>query len=558
MSGLRLLLTLSLLVLFAPVLAQAASAPNQRRVLSEDQTRRHIEQLEESIVEQEEKLESNVKRERSILVEVQRLEQALDEQRTQLEDLRARQEEKRALIAVRERELENLNQEHRHLQEHLMKRLRAHYLMGKTGLFNALFSSTTMGELVRGNEAFHSMSTYDRGNFLQFRESLHELNEARLTLTREQAELEQLITEAKEHNEQLQLAADQQKAFLKKIQAERGLHEQAIHEMTLAQNELTSSLTRMADEGRLQNVRGFLQQRGNLPPPIFGPVIRSFMEKDSSGEGAALVNGITIGVDGEQEVQAVWGGTVIYADYMTGYGKTVIIEHAPQYYTVTSKLSKIQVSEKSRVEAGDVLGETDNFATMIGKGLYFEVRHGTSAEDPMSWIRQGALVKGSPRQDKPADAPLNESIAALPPETEPPGVTAGLPGESSEPEAPSLTTVLPGESAGPEPIPNSPVPVPLPGADFLPPEPTLEVSALPLGPTGENILPAPATQAAAPLVIAPAAPPLTPVPLPGANFLPPEPVTGASVLTIGRPGEGNAQLEPAPGQDHALNPSAPE
>ena len=545
MSGLRLLLTLSLLVLFAPVLAQAASAPNQRRVLTEEQTHRHIEQLEESIVEQEEKLEANVKRERSVLVEVQRLEQALDEQRTQLEDLRARQEEKRALIAIRERELETLNQEHRHLQEHLMKRLRAHYLMGKTGLFNALFSSTSMGELVRGNEAFHSMSTYDRGNFLQFRESLHELNEAKLTLTREQAELEQLITEAKEQNEQLQLAADQQKAFLKKIQAERGLYEQAIHEMTLAQNELTSSLTRMADEGRLQNVRGFLQQKGNLPPPIFGPVIRSFMEKDSSGEGAALVNGITIGVDGEQEVQAVWGGTVIYADYMTGYGKTVIIEHAPQYYTVTSKLSKIQVSEKSRVEAGDVLGETDNFATMIGKGLYFEVRHGTTAEDPMGWIKSGALVKGSPRTDKPADAPLNESIAALPPSDAPPGVTAGLPGENSEPEPL-------------EPAQNSPVPVPLPGADFLPPAPPgQEAPFVSVDLPGENTSSAPVTPSHAPVVTLPVAPPATAVPLPGANFLPPEPVTGASVLTIGRPGEGNAPLEPASEQDETSPLSLP-
>ena len=71
----------------------------------------------------------------------------------------------------------------------------------------------------------------------------------------------------------------------------------------------------------------------------------------SSGDevdSAPFAHGITIGVDGEREVRAVYGGVVIYADYMPGYGKMVIIEHAQQYYTVTAKFAKILVGEKTR------------------------------------------------------------------------------------------------------------------------------------------------------------------------------------------------------------------
>ena len=153
-----------------------------------------------------------------------------------------------------------------------------------------------------------------------------------------------------------------------------------------AQRELTDTLKRMADEERQWVVRAFTGSKGKLPPPIEGSIIRSFMEPGFGDEvdSAPFAHGITIGVDGEREVRAVYGGVVIYADYMPGYGKMVIIEHAQQYYTVTAKFAKILVGEKTRVAQGDLLGTTDTFATLIGKGLYFEVRHGSVAEDPIS------------------------------------------------------------------------------------------------------------------------------------------------------------------------------
>ena len=117
------------------------------------------------------------------------------------------------------------------------------------------------------------------------------------------------------------------------------------------------------------------------------------MEPGSAADAAPFAHGITIGVSGEQEVRAVYGGVVIYADYMPGYGKMVIIEHAQQYYTVTAKFAKIRVGEKTRVAQGDVLGTTDSFATLVGKGLYFEIRHGAIAEDPIEWLKPGSVSK---------------------------------------------------------------------------------------------------------------------------------------------------------------------
>lgn len=373
----------------------------------EEETRINIDRLQESIQEHEDMLVQNADKERSLGAELERLDNALDEQRAELESLQTRQEEKRELIAAKGKELALLAEEHRKLQEHLVKRMQSYYLLGNTGLFNALFSSRSMAELVRANEAFRSLVTYDREVFLHFRKSMEEINAFQQTLAREQEQLGQLIAEADEARKQLLLAAEEKRLFLQRVQTERSLHEQAIREMNKAQRDLNAILDRMADEERKRLILGFTKSKGKLPPPITGPLVRGFMESvPDAADSAPFAHGITIGVkEEEEEVRAVYGGTVIYADYMAGYGKMVIIEHAEQYYTVTAKFAKIKVGEKTRVEQGDVLGTTDGFATLVGKGLYFEIRHGSVAEDPLKWLQAGSITRQQPKPEAPKTSP---------------------------------------------------------------------------------------------------------------------------------------------------------
>lgn len=377
------LLLLMALALPTPILAQNKA----------DETRININRLEESIRQQEGMLAQSAGKERTLFEELQRLDVALDDQRGQLEELLGRQQEKRALIAAKEDELSLLADQHQKLQKHLVKRMQSYYLLGRTGLFNALFSSESISELVRSNEAFRSLVTYDRAVFLRFRQSMEEIAAIRQALAQEQAQLGQLITEANNKEKLLQLAVEEQKQFLQRVQTERALYEQAIREMNKAQRDLTATLNRLAEDEQKRIIQGFTNNKGKLPPPINGPLVRGFMEPGSAADAAPFAHGITIGVNTEQEVQAVHGGVVIYADYMPGYGKMVIIEHAQQYFTVTAKFAKIQVGEKTRVATGDVLGTTDSFATLVGKGLYFEIRHGAIAEDPMDWLKPGIIAR---------------------------------------------------------------------------------------------------------------------------------------------------------------------
>ncbi|WP_061222299.1 LIC_10271 family cell wall hydrolase [Leptospira weilii] len=75
-------------------------------------------------------------------------------------------------------------------------------------------------------------------------------------------------------------------------------------------------------------------------------------------------------------------GKVLVVDEMEGYKKYVIIEHKNGYSTVYANLKTVSVNEGETVNSSKILGSLES-----GKGLYFQLNHGSSAIDPSLQIR---------------------------------------------------------------------------------------------------------------------------------------------------------------------------
>lgn len=76
--------------------------------------------------------------------------------------------------------------------------------------------------------------------------------------------------------------------------------------------------------------------------------------------------------------------TVIRSD-ATGYGTHVRIEHTEgnvKFTSIYAHLMKAEVKVSTKVNAGDVVGLSDNTGFSSGPHLHFEVRRGISAIDP--------------------------------------------------------------------------------------------------------------------------------------------------------------------------------
>ncbi len=131
----------------------------------------------------------------------------------------------------------------------------------------------------------------------------------------------------------------------------------------------------VSDFGRLQ---------GRMPRPIAGGVAHRFGSKRSTG---GIWQGVYLS-GSEQPVRAVAPGKVAYAGYLKGYGDMVILLHNTSYITIYSGLSRIDVTQNRRVEAGQTLGASGADRDFAGEsGLYFALRYQNKALNPANWIR---------------------------------------------------------------------------------------------------------------------------------------------------------------------------
>ncbi|MGL5000376.1 MAG: peptidoglycan DD-metalloendopeptidase family protein [Cetobacterium sp.] len=79
-------------------------------------------------------------------------------------------------------------------------------------------------------------------------------------------------------------------------------------------------------------------------------------------------------------------GTIVFAGYMTGYGKIIKINHGSGYETRSAHLEKMYVKVGDKVKAGQVIGKTGMSGRVTGPHLHFEIRKNGAANNPMNYL----------------------------------------------------------------------------------------------------------------------------------------------------------------------------
>lgn len=334
-------------------------------------------------------------REFNLLAEIERIDKKLAVQKVRLEVMEERLSSQKEIFAVKLRELEDARTNMEEVKKHLQVRLRAYYLMGKTGLLNVTFSTRTLPDLMLFNDSFRSLLAYDQNLLLIYREAISQLQEATREFEQESDQLNTFIAETHEQQKELDRTLGEKSELLKKVKTQKVLHEQALREMEKAEEELRSALAKLKEK-RAYTLKGFILNKGGMPPPVSGTVIRKFGDR----RGDDVAKGIFIDAADGAEIKAIFPGQVIYAGYRRGYGNTVIIDHGLDYSSVTARMEKISVKEGDRVDTGTIIGAAGDIATLFEKGIYFEIRRGTEPVDPLPWLtRQGLTIQETAAKD---------------------------------------------------------------------------------------------------------------------------------------------------------------
>jgi len=131
--------------------------------------------------------------------------------------------------------------------------------------------------------------------------------------------------------------------------------------------------------------------RANSAPnlwPVEGQVTGSFGERIDpfNGEGA-FHSGVDIGSNYGQPVIAPADGVIVFADFLGGYGKALMMDHGHGISTRYGHLSGFAAAPGQHVHRGDTIGYVGASGRSTGPHLHYEVRINDTPVNPYKYLR---------------------------------------------------------------------------------------------------------------------------------------------------------------------------
>ena len=206
-------------------------------------------------------------------------------------------------------------------------------------------------------------------------------------LQAEDAKLAELEKQQRADLMELELAREKRSGVLASLTAESNSHAQNLERLKDQQSgleKLLKELRRAIERFPIDNNDAFAHLRGKLAWPVPGKLVARFGEPRAGG---VKWDGVLVATERGAPVRAVYGGRVIYADWLPGLGLLTIVDHGEGYMSLYGHNERLYKAAGERVNAGDTLASAGDSGGSNRTELYFEIRKGGKAVDPRPWFK---------------------------------------------------------------------------------------------------------------------------------------------------------------------------
>jgi septal ring factor EnvC (AmiA/AmiB activator) len=359
-------------------------------------TKQELERIKREMQQKKQQLRHADRKERSILVTLEKIDREIQTGAAELADQQRKLREAEAALTEIEQRNAGVIQQLEHLKLAYAARMRALYKLSKTGGYSlVLLSADNFSSAYKRVRYLAIIAERDQRLMREYRSVLE-------SLTRREEEMKERKVDLllrKEAVESKRVALDVRRKKKAEILA-TVKEEKSIYEATLKDLEESSAnlwaMIRLAEQEKQQSQKRNPDGRevpteapggGRLPWPVKGQVLTHFGVQRHPQFGTVVYRrGIDIAAKNGDDVRAVNGGQVAYADWYRGYGRLVIIDHGSGLYTLYGHLSRLDVNGGDRVSQGQVIGLAGDTGSLKGTKLYFEIRRNGEAVDPLAWL----------------------------------------------------------------------------------------------------------------------------------------------------------------------------
>lgn len=117
--------------------------------------------------------------------------------------------------------------------------------------------------------------------------------------------------------------------------------------------------------------------------PLSGSLLAGYGGRMPDGRAS---HGLLISAGMGSPVRAVADGSVVFAEWMTGYGLILIVDHGNGYLSLYAHNESLLKDVGAAVKRGDAVARVGNSGGLAQPALYFELRRNGQPVDPAVWM----------------------------------------------------------------------------------------------------------------------------------------------------------------------------
>lgn len=368
----------------------AAGDPISEKI---ERERKTLEQLKGKIEEKRKRADEAEKKRESVLQGIQTLDERLVRTRQEHQEINKKLRKKDREIDSITEQLGAIRASIQDRRDAILARLRVQYMEGRSGYVKTLLSADSYGDFQRRLQYLSAVSQKDFELLGTFRADVGRMEQAE----RQRAEARAGMLAYKESTEKklsdIRSLQKEKKVYFTKITQEKESFSRAAEELERSASRVDSLLQELETRRRALAMRPPTAPavprgtKGALPWPADGQVVSFFgRQKHPTFNTYVQRKGIEIRTAEGSFIHSVMPGTVVYADWLKGYGLVIIMDHTNGFFSLYAHASKILAKVGEHIAGGQAIGETGDTG-MIGENtLYFELREGADPVDPLQWL----------------------------------------------------------------------------------------------------------------------------------------------------------------------------
>ena len=373
-------------VLGSLLLAASLPAAGQENALTQIKEQ-ELQEVRKQISNLKKNMDRRASERDQISGQLQESEGLIAEKRSTLRDLERQQafseKKKRELDAELAAKQADLGNE----TDQLAAQVKAAYTSGEQERIKLLLNQHDPATLGRLLVYYRYMSEFRGENINAVNHAIDDLT----TLRKEAAEEENRISGlARAHVAELARlteAQDERETLLTSLRTKIANDGTEIERLAAQEEDLTRLIAELASilsDYPITSEEQFSKFKGRLTWPINGTLIRDFGQPRADGQ--LKWNGVVLAAPRGQEVRSIYHGRVVFADWLSGMGLLVIVDHGENYLSLYGYNEATLKTAGDWVAPGDVIATVGDSGGQANSGLYFEIRRGSTPQNPRAWV----------------------------------------------------------------------------------------------------------------------------------------------------------------------------